>query len=127
MSSIGSGGTIMGIGKRLKENIVNVKIIGVQPKGCDIKNGVYIPHKIQATAVGKVGSFVDFSIIDEMIDIDFDEVQQIRKYLSEKQGLFVGISSGANILAAFKKACELDKEKIIVTIAPDSGRSYLEN
>jgi cysteine synthase A len=127
ISSIGSGGTIMGVGKKLKENIANVKIIGVQPKGCDIKNNIYVPHKIQATAVGKVGTFVDFSIIDEMIDVDFDEVQQIREYLSKKQGLFVGISSSANILAALKKACELDKGKVIVTIAPDSGRSYLEN
>jgi cysteine synthase A len=126
IASIGSGGTIMGVGKKLKENIANVQVIGVQPKGCDMKNNIYIAHKIQATAVGKVGTFVDFSIIDEMIDVDFEEVQQIREYMSKEQGLFVGISSGANILAAFKKACTLDKDKVIVTIAPDSGRSYLD-
>lgn len=125
VSSIGSGGTIMGTGKRLKDYIPGVKVIGVQPEGCDIPNQVYIPHKIQATAVGKVGDFLDFNLIDYMISVNFDEVQEVRKYLATKQGLFVGISSGANILAALKISKKVTKDKKIVTVAPDSGRSYL--
>lgn len=127
IASIGSGGTIMGVGKRLKESIPTVKIIGVQPEGCDLKNGVYISHKIQATAVGRVGSFMDFDLLDGMISVSFDEVQEQREYLAKSQGLFVGISSGANILAAQKLAKNVRRESTIVTVAPDSGRSYIEN
>lgn len=61
-----------------------------------------------------------------MVSVDFEEVQEIRKYLSLTQGLFVGIASGANVLAAFKESKEWDSSKIIVTVAPDSGKSYLE-
>ncbi|HFI0115367.1 TPA: PLP-dependent cysteine synthase family protein [Streptococcus suis] len=126
VSVIGSGGTITGISKRLKEENPNIKIIGVEPEGCDILNNIYVPHKIQATAVGKVGSFFEQSLISSMISVDFKEVQEIRNYLSLTQGLFVGISSGANVLAAFKESTKWDSSKIIVTIAPDSGKSYLE-
>ena len=124
VSSIGSGGTIMGIGRRLKENIPQVKIIGVQPEGCDIEKGVYIQHEIESVAVGKVGTFMDFNLLDDMISVNFEEVEKEREYLAKHQGLFVGLSSGANILAARKIAETLDKEKVVVTIAPDSGRNY---
>lgn len=126
VSVIGSGGTITGISKRLKEYNPEIKIIGVEPKGCNILNNIYIPHKIQATAVGKVGNFFDKSMINEMVSVDFEEVQKIRNYLSFNQGIFVGISSGANVLAAFNESKKWDSSKTIVTIAPDSSRSYLE-
>lgn len=126
VSVIGSGGTITGISKRLKEYNPEIKIIGVEPKGCNILNNIYIPHKIQATAVGKVGNFFDKSMINEMVSVDFEEVQKIRNYLSFNQGIFVGISSGANVLVAFNESKKWDSSKTIVTIAPDSGRSYLE-
>lgn len=126
VSVIGSGGTITGISKRLKEDNPNIKIIGVEPKGCNILNDIYIPHKIQATAVGKVGTFFEKSLISEMVSVDFEEVQKIRDYLCREQGLFVGISSGANVLAAFTESKKWDSSKKIVTIAPDSGKSYLE-
>lgn len=126
VSVIGSGGTITGISKRLKEYNPEIKIIGVEPKGCNILNNIYIPHKIQATAVGKAGNFFDKSMINEMVSVDFEEVQKIRNYLSFNQGIFVGISSGANVLAAFNESKKWDSSKTIVTIAPDSGRSYLE-
>lgn len=125
VSSIGSGGTIMGIGRRLKETLPKIKIIGVQPNGCDLKKGIYIPHKIESIAVGKVGTFMDFDLLDDMINVTFQEIEQEREYLAKSQGLFVGLSSGANILAARKLSEKLDKEKVIVTIAPDSGRNYL--
>ena len=126
VSVIGSGGTITGISKRLKEYNPEIKIIGVEPKECNILNNIYIPHKIQATAVGKVGNFFDKSMINEMVSVDFEEVQKIRNYLSFNQGIFVGISSGANVLAAFNESKKWDSSKTKVTIAPDSGRSYLE-
>ena len=125
VSSIGSGGTIMGVGKRLKESIPKIKIIGVQPDGCDLKKGIYIQHKIESIAVGKVGTFMDFNLIDDMINVKFQDIEEERDYLAKNQGLFIGLSSGANILAARKLAEKLNKEKIIVTIAPDSGRNYI--
>lgn len=126
IAGIGSGGTIMGVGKKLKESISDVKVIGVQPEGCDILNNKFVPHKIQALAVGVISKFFDKSVIDSMINVSFEEAQETREYLSKTQGIFVGISSGANIAAAFKLSKELDNTKNIVTVAPDSGRSYLE-
>jgi cysteine synthase A len=126
IAGIGSGGTIMGIGKRLKDNIPNVKVIGVQPKGCDILNNKFIPHKIQAIAVGVLSSFFDTTLIDSMSDVSFDEAQETRDYLAKTQGIFAGISSGANIAVAFRLSKNLNCTKNIVTVAPDSGRSYIE-
>ncbi|WP_338885868.1 cysteine synthase family protein [Xenorhabdus sp. TH1] len=123
--SIGSGGTIVGVGNRLKEFNENIKIFAVQPKECDILNGIFNPHKIEATAVGMIPDFVNKDKIDGTISIDFDEVQELRKHLCKKEGLFVGISSGANILAALKLSKKYTKENNIITVAPDSGRSYL--
>ena len=113
VSVIGSGGTITGISKRLKEYNPEIKIIGVEPKGCNILNNIYIPHKIQATAVGKVGNFFDKSMINEMVSVDFEEVQKIRNYLSFNQGIFVGISSGANVLAAFNESKKFKNKEFV--------------
>ncbi|SCX82909.1 cysteine synthase A [Pseudobutyrivibrio sp. AR14] len=125
VSVIGSGGTITGVSRKLKERNGDIRIVGVQPKGCDIIHNKYVRHKIQAIAVGKVGTFFDESLIDDMADVTYEEVQEIRKYLSEKQGIFVGLSAGANILAAFNEAKKYDSSKVIVTMAPDGGISYL--
>ena len=126
IAGIGSGGTIMGVGRRLKESIKGVKIIGVQPEGCDILNNKFVPHKIQALAVGVISTFFDKNVINSMMSISFEEAQETRKYLSKRQGIFVGMSSGANISAALKLSKELDNTKNIVTVAPDSGKSYIE-
>ncbi|GAA3592115.1 cysteine synthase A [Gibbsiella greigii] len=123
--SVGSGGTISGVGKRLKELNSEIKIVGVQPIGCDIKNGIFIPHKIEAIAVGITSPFIDFNNIDHFIDVNFEEVQELRDYLVRKEGLFIGISSGANILAAMKLSKQYKSKDNILTVAPDSGKSYM--
>ncbi|GAB7194135.1 PLP-dependent cysteine synthase family protein [Dickeya oryzae] len=125
VSVIGSGGTITGVGKRLKEHNSNIRVIGVQPAGCDLINGVFVPHKIEAIAVGVVSPFIEKERIDSMVDVDFDEVQDIRDYLCRKQGIFVGLSSGANIISALKLSKKYTADNNIVTVSPDSGRSYL--
>ncbi len=126
MASIGSGGTIMGCGKLLKELNSNTKIVGVQPEGCDILNEIFIPHKIQATAVGVISKFFEKELIDSMVSVTYEEAMIVKDYLASKQGIFVGVSSCANIAAAFKLSKNFDKNTIIATVAPDSGRSYLE-
>lgn len=126
VSSIGSGGTIMGCGKLFKEIIPNIKIIGVQPDGCEILKGKFIPHKIQATAVGVISKFFNPNYIDSMTNVTFEEAMEVKDFLAKRQGIFVGISGGANIAAAFKTSKSYNNETNIVTVAPDSGRSYLE-
>lgn len=126
IAGIGTGGTLMGIGKYLKGINTDTRIIGVQPEGCDFINNIFIPHKIEAIAVGFVPPLVDLNMIDDMISVDYCEVMDLRNWLSRKKGIFVGISSGANILAAFKEASNYPKGKFIVTVAPDSGRSYID-
>lgn len=125
VAAIGSGGTIMGVGKKLKEVNHATKIIGVQPTGCDVLNGKFIPHKIQAIAVGVKSGFLDTTIIDNMQSISYNDVQKVRNYLAKTQGIFVGLSSGANIGIAYRLASRMKKNKNIVTVAPDSGRSYI--
>lgn len=115
----------MGVGKRLKQANLNTKIVAVWPKGCDVLNGFFIPHKIQATAIGILPKFIDKSIIDSVEDITFEEAEELRRYLAKKESLFVGISSGANIAVAIRISKSLNNSQNIVTIAPDSGRSYL--
>ncbi|PHM30222.1 Cysteine synthase, mitochondrial (fragment) [Xenorhabdus innexi] len=127
VAGIGTGGTLMGVGRYLNSINSNAKIVGVQPEGCDFINGKFIPHKIEATSVGIIPSIVDLKIINHMIDVNFDEICDFKKWLIKKYGIFVGISSVGNILAALKEACNYEKDKTIVTIAPDSGRSYLEH
>lgn len=125
VAGIGTGGTLMGVGKYLKGISSETKIIGVQPNGCDFKNNIFTPHKIEAIAVGFIPSIVNLSLIDHMINVDFNEVMELRNWLSRNKGVFVGVSSGANILASLKEAEKYKKGKIIVTVAPDSGRSYI--
>jgi len=126
VAGIGCGGTIIGVGRKLKEYFPNVGIIGVQPEGCDILNGKFKPHKIQALAVGVISKFFDKNLINSMMDVTFEESQETLEYLSKTQGIFAGISSGANISAAIKLSREIGNNMNIITVAPDSGRSYLE-
>lgn len=125
VAGIGTSGTLMGVGRYLKGISSDAKVIGVQPSGCDFKNNIFIPHKIEAIAVGFIPPIVNFSLIDHMINVDFNEVMELRSWLSKNKGIFVGVSSGANILASLKEAKKYKKGKIIVTVAPDSGRSYI--
>ena len=125
IAGVGSGGTIMGVGKRLKELKPKVKVIAVQPEGCDIRNGIYIPHKIEAIAVGKTGKFIDFNLINSYESVNYEEVIKLRQYLMKNHGLNVGISAGANILVALRISKEVDNQTNIVTIAADSGTIYL--
>lgn len=87
VAGMGSGGTMTGVARRLKERLPEVKTVAVQPMGCDFRKGIYVPHKIQGLAVGRVGSFVDFSLIDEFVSVDYDEVMEMRNWLVTRQGL----------------------------------------
>lgn len=123
VAGVGSGGTLSGVGRALKEKNPEVNVYAVQPKGCDILNGYAIPHKIQGLAIGRIPSVFDRALVDSVISIDEDETVKYQSVLSKTTGLYLGFSSIANILACLEKAREEDG--IYVTVAPDGGRNYL--
>ncbi len=126
LTGIGSGGTITGVGKRLKEEF-NTKIIAVMPTGYDIVNQKFISHKIQGIGIGLIPNILDLNIIDDYIYVDYEEILEILLQIMHVEGLFLGISALANIVASKKLSEKISNDKIVVTIAQDSGDSYIEN
>ena len=126
VAGVGTGGTLTGVGKRLKEHNPDIKIIAAEPSASPvISGGIPGKHKIQGIGAGFIPKNLDLSIIDEIIKISDEEAFIFCKELSLKNGLFLGISSGANIAAAYKVAKKLGKGKKVVTVSPDGAEKYL--
>lgn len=126
VAGVGTGGTITGVGRILKKEIPGIKIIAVEPTASPvISGGVKGPHKIQGIGAGFIPQVLDRSVIDEIITISNDEAFETARNLGKTEGLLVGISSGAAIYAAIRKAKEIGSGKRIVVIAPDNGERYL--
>ena len=126
VAGVGTGGTITGVGRRLKEYNSDIKIIAVEPSTSPvISGGIPGKHKIQGIGAGFIPKNLDVSIIDEVVKISDDEAFDFCRELSAKNGLFLGISSGANIAAAYKVAKKLGKGKKVLTISPDGAEKYL--
>lgn len=126
VAGVGTAGTLSGVGKRLKENFKNVKVIAVEPEASAVLSGEQPgKHIIQGIGAGFIPGNYENDIVDEVIKISNDEALEFSKYLSKEEGLFLGISSGANIAAAYKLAKKLGKGKKILTISPDGGEKYL--
>ena len=127
VAGVGTGGTISGIGKRLKEKTPNVKIIAVEPKSSAVLNGQPSgPHKIQGIGAGFVPKTYNSDVVDEVFDVDNDDAIRTGRELARQEGLLVGISSGAAAFAAAEIAKRPEnKGKRIVTLLPDTGERYL--
>jgi len=126
VAGVGTGGTIVGVAKRLKERSKDTKVVGVEPSTSAVLSGENPgKHSIQGIGTGFIPKNYDASVVDEIVKISSEEAVEYAKKASHDFGLFVGISSGANIAAAYQVAKKLGKGKIVVTIAPDGGEKYL--
>jgi len=127
VAGIGTGGTITGTGKYLKEMDKNIKIIGVEPKDSPvITEGKVGAHKIQGIGANFVPKVFDKNIVDEMMTASNEESFEYARMVGKNEGILVGISSGAALSAAVKVAQkEENKGKNIVVLFPDSGDRYL--
>ena len=126
VAGVGTGGTIVGVAKRLKERSKDTKVIGVEPSTSAVLSGENPgKHSIQGIGTGFIPKNYDASVVDEIVKISSEEAFEYAKKASHDFGLFVGISSGANIAAAYQVAKKLGKGKIVVTLAPDGGEKYL--
>jgi len=126
VAGVGTGGTITGVGKRLKEIRSEIKVVAVEPaKSPVLSGGEPGPHKIQGIGAGFTPDIYDSSVVDEIIKITDEEAFDIAKRMAKEEGILVGISTGANIAAAIKVAKKLGKGKKVVTVAPDGGEKYI--
>ena len=127
VAGVGTGGTVSGVAKALKEKNPNVKVIAVEPASSPVLNGGQSgPHKIQGIGAGFVPKTYDASIIDEVIDVDNDDAIRTGRQLAREEGLLVGISSGAAAFAAAQVAARPEnKGKKVVVLLPDTGERYL--
>lgn len=126
VAGVGTGGTLMGVGQVLKEKNPNMKVIAVEPYESSVMNGSKPgPHNIQGIGEGFIPELVCMDKIDEVVAIKSKDAEDMMKKLAKEEGLMVGISSGANVLAALKISESMDSEGTVMTILPDRGERYL--
>lgn len=126
IAGVGTGGTITGVGEILKDKVENVKIVAIEPKNSPVLSGGQPgPHKIQGIGAGFVPKILNTKVIDEIILVENEDAMEMARRMAKEEGILVGISSGAAVWGALKKAKELGKDKKIVVVIPSYGERYL--
>lgn len=127
VAGVGTGGTVSGVAKYLKEKNPNVRVVAVEPKNSAVLNGGEVgPHKIQGIGAGFVPKTYNAEVVDEVFDVDNDDAIRTGREVAQQEGLLVGISSGAALYAALQVAKRPEnKGKKIVVLLPDTGERYL--
>ena len=126
VAGVGTGGTITGVGRVLRAQLPQVHIAAVEPADSPVlAGGQPGPHKIQGIGAGFVPDVLDSTIFDQIIAISNDDAIATTRRLAREEGLFVGISAGANVFAALQVAKKLGPGKNVVTILCDTGERYL--
>jgi cysteine synthase A len=128
VAGIGTGGTITGVGEVLREEIRgrDILIIGVEPEDSPVLSGGKPgPHKIQGIGAGFIPRVLNTDIYNEVIKVGNQAAIETARRLARKEGIFVGISSGAALCVALRVAERLGKDKKVVVLLPDHGERYL--
>lgn len=126
VAGVGTGGTVSGVGRRLKEEVENVKIYAVEPSSSQVLQGEEAgAHKIQGIGANFVPRVYDEEVVDKVMGITNEEAFEYARLLGKKAGILAGISSGANLAAAKKIAKDLGPGHVVVTVLPDTGERYL--
>lgn len=126
VAGVGTGGTITGAGKRLKEHDKNIMLVAVQPsKSPVLTGGAPGGHKIQGIGANFIPEIYSKELVDEVLSIDEEAAYSYARRIAKEEGILCGISSGANVAAASIIAKRLGKGKRVVTVLPDTGERYL--
>jgi cysteine synthase A len=126
VAGVGTGGTITGIGQVFKKEVPHVITVAVEPVESQVlKGGTHNPHKLQGIGAGMVPAIYDAKVVDRITDVQFEDAVRVARRLSQEEGIFVGISSGAVAWAALEIAKELGEGKRVVAVLPDTGERYL--
>ena len=126
IAGVGSGGTLSGVGKKLKEHSLDIQIVAVEPLTSAVLSGEKPgKHQIQGLGAGFIPDILDQSIIDKIMPISDNKAFEYGKLVAKKCGILLGISTGANIAAAYEIAKNMEKGKKVLTVASDTGEKYL--
>jgi len=125
VAGVGTGGTISGVGEVLKAYRSHIQVVAVEPASSPVLSGGRPgPHKIPGIGAGFIPSILHKEVIDEVVRVRDDDAFRTSQELAKREGIFAGISAGANVFVALQKAKELGKGKRVVTVLPDGGERY---
>jgi cysteine synthase A len=126
VAAIGTAGTITGVGRVLKRELDAVLVVGVEPARSPVlQGGRFRPHAIQGIGASFVPALLDRAVVDRIVAVEDHAAMAMTGRLAREEGLLVGVSAGANVVAAGRIAAELGPGKTVVTILPDTGERYL--